>query len=621
MIDNKKQLVDFADMSLDDKHKLVRDCKTLKQSAAALRYAFETHLVQNAAFLAGDQYASWVTDAQRYTNNRRIPVYAPGTKIQVIANKILGICWQQASYLNQNFNEETAQAPDSSKESMLRAEIATDILRARFKQNNEEERRIFDLFWLFVAGRVWRMPHWDADASYPGFDGQDVAGAGDCKSPTISPFKVYQSPWVDSTGEMPWLILSDVLSKSQVQGMFPEHADKIEEIEVAESTAQMDSLLQSVVQGAAMPAKRKNATILDRLYHRPTKDYPEGSVITWCGDVLLDRQSLPESKWCFQHIDWTPIPGANYPLAYIEPMIGPQRQLNFTLSQVRELARRQLSGDIAYKGSRPDAQLQFKPTESFTDDNTGSKMIRIDPAVQEWQFITYDLNANLGQNVIEMMGDIMLDVGSIHDQSMGKQQSANITATTTLALKESDSAGTSLHRDIISRAYCRVREIELNVIANHVIVPRQIHPPAKNGAASDPVLVVGSDIQGITEVSVRPSPMMTDAQRRETLDRMESMNMFGPFPFDMSDPRYWVSMLKGAEDAMNSGMPNIEAYVENRIAPFSIEGLRSFVADLHKSAVEMIMNPPQAQQPGIQQAALGGAPMQDQQMPIPGVVQ
>lgn len=584
---NKALHIDFADIGASDRQQTVRDCQTLKKQASAFRAAFEAQMVQNAAFLAGDQYVDFAKDARLYTKNRRINIKAPGTDTKLVANKILGICWQQASYLNQNFVEETAQAPDNTQESVLRAEIATDILRSRFKDNREEERRIFDLFWLFVAGRVWRMVYYDTDATYRGFDGEVVRGVGDTVNVTLNPFKVYQSPWVDSTGEMPWLILSDVLPIDQVRQMYPKQADDLQDCDIAEAIGQMDSLLQSTVQGTMAPPRRKDAVILDRLYHVPTPDYPDGSMIIWCGDVLLDRRPLPEKEWPFVNIDWFPVPGANYPLSYIQPMVGPQRQMNFTISQMRELAFRQLSGDIAYRGAPPDG-MGFKPVEHIRDPQSGSRYIRIDPAVQDYQFVTYDLRPEMGLSIKNMMGDLLLDVGAIHDQSLGKHTGPVVTATTTLALKESDMAGTSLHRDIISNAYCRSRELELRCIAAHTIVPRVLQNATSD---SGPMVFVGSDIKGIDEVSVQSLPMMTDVQRRETLDRIESAGLFGPFEFPMTDPRYWEALLRGAEVALKCGVPNIESYVENRIKPFTIEGLREFIADQRRQAVGAFMSP------------------------------
>jgi hypothetical protein len=609
-----KHLLDFAELSVEDRDKVVADCQTLKKGAMAVRQEYDRSIIQNAAFLAGDQYTEFVKDAWKYTNDRRIPIETPGSTIKIVANKVLGLCWQQMSYLMQNFPEEAAVAPDSSQEGAMRAEIASDVLRARYQLDNEQQQRQFDLMWLFVAGRIWIITYWNSDAAYQGFGGEEVRGAGDLKRVTLNPFKTYQSPYVDSTGEMPWLILSDCLPVATIKDMFPRSADKIVAMEVAESVGQMDSLLQAAVQGRSQPPRRKDAAILDRLYHTPTKDYPEGSLITWCGNELVDRVSLPNGKWCFVNVDWTPIPGANYPLAYIQPMIQPQRQLNFTLSQIAELAKRNLRGDIIYKGQLPSEELQ--PVTDWYDETTGAKRIRLAPGTEDFQFVTYDLNPRNGQYVVEAMGDILLDVGNLHDQSMGKQTAADVTATTTLALKESDSAGTSLHRDMIAKAYCKVGEQKLFVLSKHVVMPRPMTSKGQDGQPQE-FLMAGSDIEGVNEVTVKPTPMMTDAQRRETIDRIFTSRILGPYEnLDPSMPMFWEALAAGARQVLSTGIQGMERLVKDRIAPFkSIEELEDFVTGIRVEGIKLIMNPPQPMpQPGI--------PGQQQMaLPAPGVQQ
>jgi hypothetical protein len=139
--------------------------------------------------------------------------------------------------------------------------------------------------------------------------------------------------------------------------------------------------------------------------------------------------------------------------------------------------------------------------------------------------------------------------------------------------------------------------------------------PAKNGKPNQ-FRMLGSDSQGIDEVNVRTLPMMTDAQRRETLDRIEALGLFDP-PYAIDDPQYYLALLKGVDVTLNSGISNAESYAENRIKPFSIEGLRNYANDVRRigaeRAMEMLQSPPESIAPG-------GVPGQEQ-MPMMGVGQ
>lgn len=586
----------------------------LYQSADSMRRRFEADWYTNCLFLAGQQWEQAAEDVRHF---RKLPIKSSQTKVKLVSNQILALARQAVSAINEHLAEQIAVPATGDRADIDAAELATDFLRARFYADNEETIRRNEILWTMCTGRVLRKTFWNPDLDSEGVAGK-IKRAGDIETITLNPFNFHTCPWSDSADDMPWIIESDVRDIDEVESLYP--GTELEEEEVADASRFLDKLLTNIVEGVdSGRTKREHSVILKRMFQRPDAKNPKGKYYVWANKVLLREAELPEGQMPFTVIDWFPIPGRAYPLPFVTPLRDLQKEINITMSQLVELKNRQLRGDLVVRG--------VGDVHQEVDAITGAKRIKLDPGIQEFQFMKYDLNPTEAELLLNRLQNDAMQVAGIHESSLGQQARGSVTATQVAMLKESDMSGLTLFRAGFDNAYSDVATLKLLNAKNHYHVPRLIRVVG-DGNAPRVRAFMGSDLKATQDVRPLPSPLLSPtmiAQMRTTLGTPPN-HCWGPY-LNLSDKLAQLKLLQG------SGLPDAEQEVRGMLGGMTLDDLAKIVNEMEikQAALQMAQLDAQAAQmaamvapqqgaqtdqfgepvvPPEQQAAMQGQPMQ-----------
>lgn len=558
----------------------------------------------NILFLSGNQKEAAAEDMRRYG---RIPVAVPSglsQKAWMVCNKIYPLVRQASATVADNIAQQIAIAATGDPVDGARAELATDLLEARFYDDREAEKRRAEVLWGMTCGLCARFTYWDVDADGYTIAGP-VSGIGDVESVTLNPWQFHISPWADNPLDSPFYILSDIKSVEEVNDLYTGH--DVQGEEVADAARWMDRLVTAIVAGDAMTSssapKRDGAVLLKRMYCQPTAKYPQGRVITWANGKTLGDTTLPDGKMPITVLPWFPLPGSGYPLPFVTPLRDLQHQINIALSQLIELKNRQLRGDIVMSGAGDVTQEFAREAVAWDAEGNATqwrrgaaKIIKLGPGVTNFQMMNYALNTNEAEVLIARLWNDMMDGAGVRETSLGNTPPTGTTATQVIALKDSDHQGLAYFRAGYDLAHSRISTQKLTVAKNHYDIPRMIKVVgAKNSVRTEAFF--GSDLGNTIDVRPKPLPIITEAQALQIRTELAAQGAF-----DLTGTAQ--QKLNKVKVLLNSGVPGIREEVEALLGGITVEQLEEACAEINKleieanmlqvqGIVEQLKNPPQ----------------------------
>ena len=569
------KLIRFADNPErgDTGQGVIAKLNVMWEAAETERKKAEGEWYANAAALAGKQADAVVKDVEL---NRKIKVPYMAKKANVNVNLLYPLVRQAAAAGVDAAARQVAIPATSEPQDIYAAELATDLIAHRYDADDEETLRLHEELWRLTTGLCFRNTYWDPKKPGYGLDGIIMPNAGDIETRTLTPLHVHVCPWADSSKPRPWYIVSDVRDTDEIGDLY---GVKVEPEDVADQTKMLDQLLSNIVtDGTSTPARRKNAVILKRLYHVPGPKHPQGKVWTWANGVLLQESTLPEGEMPFVEEVWFPVPGRIYPYPFVTPLVGLQREINRTINQMVELKNRQLRGDIVVRGQMPTEETQ-SPVTTDWDAETGQKRIWIDNTVQDFEFMRYDLNTNDAQALIALKWENMQRIAGLHDPSTGETSAQAQTATEIAVLKEADTAGLALFRNIRNHAQSKIDRQKIVIARNHYAVPRFIRVTGENNAPKT-AFFYGAELRGVDDVRPRPVPMMTEAMKQQI-----RRDLAGLGAWDLSGP---IEVKAGkVKLIMESGLPDPDTEVETLTGGVTVEEIYQANGQAIRLAMDM----------------------------------
>jgi hypothetical protein len=562
----------------------VASLEALYQAADQARRQYEPEWQANARFLVGNQWEEPESVLRQWGGSRRRPTEPQDRQLRMTVNWVYSLVRQAVAGLRDNLAQQVAIPATNEPWDEAAADIATDFLASRYDEDDEREKRFQEILWAMVCGRVLRKTFWDADLEGKGEFGE-LPRAGDIATMTLPPLRYHVDPWSSTFSECSFVIESDVRDVEEVNDLWPGHG--VAEQEFMDATHLLDSLLANAPGNAyAAPPKRKQAVILKRLYARPTKKQPKGRAFTWANGKLLDETELPDGIFPFEAIEWFPIPGRNTPLPFLTPLREPQRQYNLLVSQLLDLATRQLRGDVLIQGE-DDVKQEVDP-------ETGMKRIILGPGVMNFQLMRYDYNPTVAEMRLAQLWNDAQQLAGIRDPSLGKNPPGVKTVGALMLLRESDLAGLTMFRAGFDHAYCRVGRQKLVLAKAHYRAPRLIRTVGQNQAVKVTAFL-GAELRSTQDVRPRSLPVMTELEKRQTRQEAVAAGLFGPYAGPQDKHAKLTALL-------NTGIPGIEEEVERLSAPVGYEGLRQLCGELDARQAALAMLQTEAQAKGLQAA-------------------
>lgn len=537
--------------------------ESLLSDADNLRRKFEPDWYTNILYLAGNQWEQAHNDVRQYG---RVVKKLPDTKVKVTINRIYPLVRQAVSAISQNIAEQIAIPSTNEEVDRLAAELATDFLRSRLYEDEEEEVRLQELLWCMCCGTVLRETIYDPDKEGVGLDGSKQQGLGDISTKMINPFKFHLSPWSEGT-KHDWVIISDVRDIAEVKELY---GRSVEPEDVADAVNMEDKLRVNIMEDrSGGVSKRKNSVLLKRLFAKPDKNNPKGKMFVWANGKVLQEDTLPDGVMPFTVMKWFDRPGCPYAMPFISPLRDAQRESNISFSQLIELKNRQLRGDLAIVGMGDVVQEVNK--------ETGQKIIRMpmETAQGNWKFVEYNLNTSEAEVMLERLWNEAMNMSGIHETSLGTRQNSATTATATAMLKESDMSGLSLFRAGFDLAHCKIAQLKLLCAKNHYKAPRMVKIIGENSDVKA-IAFFGSDLRNTQDVRPRNTPILTQTmilQIKNDLNALQAYNWTGT-------PQEKLSKVNAL---LNSGLPGIREEVEAMLSPMTIDEFRRFCGELNKT--------------------------------------
>lgn len=180
----------------------------------------------------------------------------------------------------------------------------------------------------------------------------------------LSPFQILPPPGVEYEAHFPWVVIERAMNVEYVKNRFPWAPQDLkgQELETVD-TMPRDVPAAAGSESGAGVSRVKDHVLVSTGYEMPTKDYPQGRVYTWTGNSPLEMtEELPyrlrgEPHHGITFFHYHQIDGRFWSQGVIEPLIGPQRQINRAASQRIELKDRNLGRVYAKKGTFEKSNL------------------------------------------------------------------------------------------------------------------------------------------------------------------------------------------------------------------------------------------------------------------------
>lgn len=488
----------------------------------AAREPYELRALQSFFFWAGDHWSSVDSDITRRIG-RKIE-RPPYCESKVTDNQLPIYVRQVISTCTDALSDYEAIPATKDEQDQGAADLATRILRMRARVDDEEQLREDELLWLFGSGEVLRRTWYN-----PRKRSHDGA-MGDIDTEVVNLFRYAKCP-EDSIWPPRWLIEMDARHVDWVRSNY---GTTVEPEDLADVMTNIDALSQNIVsQRRPSREERGSSIILKRLYSPPCEKYPDGHVWVWGGGKVLKHHDLQiPGVFPFSRAYWYQVPGRLYPLSYLEPLLSDQRQLDVLLSQLQEVKNRQLRGDVITRGASGQV------TTRVLDAKTGQREIRLGAGVDQFEFLTYDLNIQTAQADYERLLRNLHDKAGLSQPTLGQVTARKTTATELQLLREAGFQNISYHLRNFDRHQCRISKHKILTAQSFFQAARLL---VEHGTASQWGMgyFFGADLAGFHDVVSVPTPRMTPAMKRQALQEAAERGLFGPWlgPDGLPDPR------------------------------------------------------------------------------------
>ena len=177
----------------------------------------------------------------------------------------------------------------------------------------------------------------------------------------LSPFQIVVPPGIEDSDDFPWVMIDKVIWLPHAKERWPNAAGELREQELRTTTAGRD--MSDDASSPTNAGKLKDHMIATCVYIVPTKDFPNGRTIEFSDSTILEKtDALPYSLRGVPHhgmqfFRYHTVDGRFWGRGIVEPLIGPQRQLNRARSQNIELKDRNLGRVYARKGAITEANM------------------------------------------------------------------------------------------------------------------------------------------------------------------------------------------------------------------------------------------------------------------------
>lgn len=290
----------------------LQELEQRKEYAKKSRRVYEGDWWMNLAFVSGDQYVAYDTQAGRLLELIR----EPGSE-RTINNICMPIARRERAKILKTLPIVEALPRTESEDDQWTARVLNAQFRS-WKKKWRLERRVRNAsFWIVTTGNVWFKWFWDGD---------------DANMAVVPPFDVYPDPWAKSMLDCRWIIQSQFLDCEAAQEKYGKKID-------ATSTEAMNGiegrLYANYTDGldANLPG-----VVVNEYWEQPSKSRPDGAYVVFAGGEIIHEGKFPyaHGHLPFTHVGHIERANSKWYSSVMDFVRDPQMELNRVESQILE---------------------------------------------------------------------------------------------------------------------------------------------------------------------------------------------------------------------------------------------------------------------------------------------
>lgn len=327
-----------------DKTTLVSEVKEKYQTFKEERTPHEQVWQQNLAFLLGKQWLKWNSVSNTYSDVTQNNTLLKKRKnsVRLVSNLILPgfrLLHAKLAKIKPILNVVPERSMD--ERNISAAQVGDVVLKALWRDLKMQQILQYRDILRLCFGYAFLEPYLNVEKGDTVDDDGAKTGEVDCD--VLSPFDVYL-PKVEINSEITCLIKAKIHSVDYINQKYDSEVKEDAELEVSSVQNQINSLL-----GKSGVSNPKNSALLLEYWETPSKSYPEGRLIAIANEELLSSDVIPpeyKGQIPIRKFDFFQVPLSIYTQGCVEQAISPQKEYNYSISNIVEFMKRMTKGKI-----------------------------------------------------------------------------------------------------------------------------------------------------------------------------------------------------------------------------------------------------------------------------------
>lgn len=444
------------------------------------RQVIERQWYLNYAFYSGRQNVTYIRSSTSTNNYRLFVPNVPSWRVRLVINRVRQI-------IRKELAKTTAQKPiftvvpeTTEEQDIVAARAAEQIFYSAYSHKELQSVITQAAFWRGITGLGYIKVWWDPK----GIDTLSMQ-MGDIQIERVRPFNIVVPDLMEEDIEkQPWVM--------HAWTMTPEDAQKkynLPDLPATSIEATTDLMEDSFLNMVGSGKSNKKETLCLEVWIKRHPNYPNGGLVTIVGEEVaqnLDQYPYEHLEYPFAKLEHIPT-GKYYPESVITDLVGPQRELNRTRSQLVE--NKNLTARPRYwaqKGSIEIGKVSGEPGQVlFTNPGT------MPPTPMEMpQMPQYVMQS------LDMLQQDLDDISGQHEISRGGTPNSQVTAATAISfLQEQDDSLLSVTVDSQEQAIRKIGRQYLSLAKQFWTTERAVKITGEDGYF-DAMTFTGSDVVG-----------------------------------------------------------------------------------------------------------------------------
>lgn len=420
------------------------------------RLTFERQWELNMNFLRGKQYCSidsrgMITDDDKefYWQNREVYNHiAP-----IVETRLAKFSRVQPTVFVR---------PDSDDDKdVSRATASEKIIADVFKKNKIQEIVKTVTSWSEICGTAFYKVVWDnlGGNKLGEYNGQEVF-EGEVKIFAVSPFEIFpDSLYNQKIDDCQSVIHAKALPVKQIFEKYGVQVDG-EDIDVYSLTS------NSSLNNDCRSHKLGNSAVVIERYERPTKEFPNGRLITVAGGKLLYYGDLPyvnerTKERCLPFVkqDCLEVSGSFFGASIVERLIPVQRAFNAVKNRKHEFMNRLSTGIMAVEDGSID-------TDDLSSEGLppGKVLVYRQGAKAPEMMAETALPADFNQEEDKLLNEFVI-ISGVSDVASSKENATVTSGSALQILIEQDTERLIVHAEIIRNCYLEIAKQTIKLYA------------------------------------------------------------------------------------------------------------------------------------------------------------